>query len=257
MDAARIQLEGKLEQVEAAVVALKQVSASIRAETIRPHELANLTPQLETLEALLPQLRRRRDSAEVNGVLASVRSQTEALVRNAARLCRTLGLEAPRSVHEVQRVLTPHVPIRLSTRLIASGSELVLFGAMFVFSMFVTAMITFETRRAHGAPMPPIFLIVWLVQLGFLAVRSVPVVVSASSLRLGRFEWRLRELRNVHFEIPGWAQQRGQRVVIVVETTLGRTTRVKVPNAVDGLMAAVRAAGVPVSRSGLTSWWSP
>lgn len=245
MDAARIQLEGKLEQVEHATVVLRQVRASIRNETVGPRELASLTPQLETLEALLPQLRRHDDSAEVTEVRAAVRKNTEALVRSAARLCRTLGLPAPRSVHEVHRFLAPHVPIRLSTRLIARGHELVVLAATVVIATVSVSL-----------GMPPLFFIAWVVQVIFLAARSVPVVVSASSLRLGRFEWRLRELRNVHFEIPGWAQQRGQRVVIVVETTLGRTTRVKVPNVVDGLMAAVRAAGVPVSRSGLTSWWS-
>ncbi|MER2559858.1 MAG: hypothetical protein ABTQ32_04010 [Myxococcaceae bacterium] len=245
MDAARIQLEGKLEHVEQALVVLRQVSASIRDETIGPRELASLTPRVEALEALLPQLRRHADSAEVTEVLVAVRKNTETLVRSAARLCRTLGLPAPRSVHEVRRFLEPHVRIRLSTRLIARGHELVVFAATFAIAMVFVSL-----------GMPPLFLIAWLVQAVFLATRSVPVVVSASSLRLGRFEWRLRELRHVHFEIPGWAQQRGQRVVVVVETVLGRTTRVKVPNAVDGLMAAVRAAGVPVSRSGLNSWWS-
>lgn len=245
MDAARIQLEGKLEQVEHATVVLRQVSASIRNETIGSRELASLTPELETLEVVLPQLRRHDDSAEVSEVLAGVRKNTEALVRSAGRLCRTLGLPAPRTVHEVHRFLAPHVPIRLSTRLIARGLELVVLVATFVIAMV-----------SVGLGMPPLFLIAWLVQVVFLAARSVPVVVSASSLRLGRFEWRLRDLRNVHFEVPDWMQQRGQRVEIVVETTLGRTTRLKVPNAVDGLMVAVRAAGVPVSRSAATSWWS-
>lgn len=247
MDAARIQLEGKLEQVEHALVVLRQVSASIRSETIGSRELARLVPQLEALETLLPQLRRHHDSAEVSKVLAGVRKNTEALVRSAARLCRTLGLPAPRSVHEVQRFLAPHVPIRLSTRLIARWWELAIVATMFPFSVFAAFAMT---------PAPPLFLMVWLVQLLFLAGRSVRVVVSASSLRLGRFEWRLRDLRRVHFELPGWAQQRGQRAVVVVETALGRTTRVKVPNAVGPLVAAVMAAGVPTSRSTLRSWWS-
>lgn len=246
MDAARIQLEGKLEQVEASIVVLKQVSEALRSETIRPRELAAIGPQLEILEPLLPQLRRHQDSDDVKKVLSLVRTTTERLVRNAGRLCRTLGLPEPRSVHEVQRFLEPHVPIRMSTRLIARPGELVMLTTMFAVS----------TLASVTAGMPPAFLIVWLAQFLFLAVRSVRVVISASSLRLGRYEWRLRDLRNVHFEVPGWMQQRGQRVVVVVETTLGRTTRVKVPNTGEGLIAAVRATGVPVSRSGLSSWWS-
>lgn len=248
MDAARIQLEGKLEQVEASLVVLKQVSGSLRDGTIGVLALARIAPELKSLESLLPHLRRFDDSQEVGRVLSAARVTTTRLVRDAARLCRTLGLPAPRSVHEVQRLLEPHLPIRLSTRLIARGSELVLLLGMFVFAVAAFSL--------TDARIPPIFLIVWVAQVLFLAARSIHVVVSATSLRLGRFEWRLRELRNVHFEIPGWGQRRGQRAVIVVETTLGRTTRVKVPNAVDGLMAAVRAAGVPVSRSGMDSWWA-
>lgn len=250
MDAARIQLEGKLEQVEASVVVLKHVSEALGSEEIGPRELATIAPQLETLESLLPQLRRHGDSDEVNEVLALVRTTTERLVRNAGRLCRALGRPEPRSVHEVQRVLAPHVPVRLNTRLIARWGELVIFATMFPVVLFATFAITAPDR------VPPFFLIIWLAMALVLAVRSVRVVVSASSLRLGPYEWRLEELRKVHFELPGWSQQRGQRAVVVVETVLGRKTWVKVPNAVEPLSRAIMMAGVPTSRSTLGSWWS-
>ncbi len=253
MDAARIQLEGKLEQVEASIDALKRVGELLRSEEIGPRELATLGLQLEALEVLLPQLRRHDDSHDVNEVLATVRTTTERLVRHAARLCRTLGLPQPRSVHEVRRILEPHLPIRLSTRLIARWWELVMLGGMFWFSLVTTFAMSSQPR---GAAPPPILLILWLVQCFIFVVRSVRVVVSATSLRVGGYEWRLKDLRKVHFELPGWSQQRGQRAVVVVETTAGRTTRVKVPNAVDGFMRAMMTTGVPTSRSTMRSWWS-
>lgn len=125
-----------------------------------------------------------------------------------------------------------------------------MFATTFPLALFATFAITAPDEA------PPIFLIVWLSMALVLAVRSVRVVVSARSLRLGSYEWGLEELRKVHFELPGWSQQRGQRAVVVVETVLGRKTWVKVPNAVEPLIRALMIAGVPMSRSTLGSWCS-
>lgn len=244
MGSARIRLEGRLEQVEAAVAALKSVRASLRGGA--PGALGRLPRLLTSLEEHLPQVRRHRGSTEVRAALAALRLETHGLVEEGGRLAKSLGLPAPRSVHEVCRVLTPHLPLRMNSRVIAKPFELVILVAA-----PAVWLIAFGSQLPPGAPtMVPVFLAIWLFQALFLLARSVRVVLSARVLKLGRHEFAVADIRTVHVELPGWFGKRGERAKVIVENQLGLRTTVKMPNALEPLMNALRQSGVRVIQTG-------
>lgn len=144
-------------------------------------------------------------------------------------------------------MLEPHLPIALNTRLVGRWWELMLIGAMALASLT-------QAAAMEAAPLRLLFGY-WLVVLAWLLGRSVRLVVSPSLLRIGRRSWKVSDVRRVHFEVPGWLQQRGQRAVIVVEPKRGPSTRVKVPNAVAPVMRALQMVGVEVSSTRRRAWW--
>jgi hypothetical protein len=245
MGSARIRLEGRLEQVEAAVATVKSMRESLK------HGFPGLLPRvpqlLESLEAHLPEVRRHRGSAEVQATLRSLRSETEKLVADGSKIAVGLGLPIPRSVHEVCRVLTPHLPVTMNSRVIARPCELVLlFGLLPVWLSVVGGAAT-----ANGAlPVVPMLLVFWGAQIGFALGRSVRVVLTARVLRLGAREFPLADLRTVHVELPGWMSGRGARATVTVETQRGLRTTIKMPNALGPFMKALRERGVPVVQTG-------
>lgn len=238
----RIQLEGKLEQVERSIAALKRVADGLRSGELGPSTLESIEEENTRLESLLPELRRHHASKEVSDALALVKPTREMLMKNAARLSRTLELPAPRTVHEVSSVLAPHLPVSFATRLYGPWWQL---AAMAV----IPAMLGFAARHApSGVPVFQFVIAVTVVQFVALLASSKRVLVSASSLRLGRLSWPLAELRSVHFQLPGFVRRRGRQVVhVTIETKAGRRTQVQLPNVADRLIEVIRRSGVSVS----------
>lgn len=244
MDSARIRLEGRLEEVEAAVAAVKSVRASLRDGA--PGALARLPVVLASLEQQLPQVRRHRGSTEVQAALGALRVETTGLVADGTRLAKLLGLTAPRSVQEVSQRLTPHLPLRMNARVIAKPFELAIFVAV-----PLMWLVAFSARLPSGAtPVVPLVLAFWGGQLLFLVARSVRVVLSSRVLRLGPCEFAVSEIRAVHVELPGWMSRRGERAKVIVETRFGPQAPIKMPNALGPFMNALRESGVRVVKTG-------
>lgn len=245
MGSARIRLEGRLEQVEAAVSTVKSVRESLKYGF--PGLLPRVPELLESLEAHLPEVRRHRGSAEVQATLRSLRSETEKLVADGSRIAAGLGLPIPRSVHEVCRVLTPHLPVAMNSRVIAKPYELVLLFGVLPFWLSVVG----GAAIANGAlPAVPMILVFCGAQLAFLLGRSVRVVLTARVLRLGTREFPLADLRAVHVELPGWTSGRGARATVAVENQKGLRTIVKMPNALGPFIRVLRESGVRVTQTG-------
>lgn len=245
MGSARIRLEGRLEQVEEAVSTVKSARASLHRGA--PGSLARLPRMLTALEELLPQVRRHRGSKEVQATLRALRLETGGLVADAGRIAEAIGVPLPRSVHEVCRVLTPHLPVTMNSRVIAKPYELVIvFGLLPIWLSVVGG-----AAIANGAlPFVPVVLVFWGAQVAFFLGRSVRVVLTARVLRLGAREFPIADIRAVHFELPGWTSGRGARATVALETQRGLRTTIKMPNALGPFIKALRKSGVHVTQTG-------
>ncbi|MDP1917992.1 MAG: hypothetical protein Q8L14_17240 [Myxococcales bacterium] len=240
MGSARIRLEGRLEQVEAAVATVKSVRASLRGGF--PGLLPRLPELLRSLEDHLPHVRRHRGSKEVQAALRALRLETEGLVAAARRTAEAIGVPLPRSVHEVCRVLTPHLPVTMNSRVIAKPYELVL--------LVWLSVVGGAALATGGGPAVPLIFVFWGAQVAFLLGRSVRVVLTARVLRLGAREFPLADLRAVHVELPGWTSGRGARATVALETQCGLRTTIKMPNALGPFIKALRESGVHVTQTG-------
>lgn len=244
MGTARIRLEGRLEEVEAAVATVKSVRASLRGGF--PGLLERVPALVASLEEHLPHLRRHRESDEVATVLREVRVETTGLVTDGARLAKSLGLPEPRSPQEVCRVLASHLPLRLNERVIAKPVQL----AFVLLFPFLWLWFFWNQLPLGSGPIIPMMVTFWVVQLGFLFARSVRVVLTAQVLRLGASEFRMSEIRAVHVELPGWLSRRGARAKVTVETRFGRQAAIAMPNALGPFLRALQESGVQVVRTG-------
>jgi hypothetical protein len=112
-------------------------------------------------------------------------------------------------------------------------------------------LVAFSSRLPSGAtPIVPLMIAFWGGQVLFLLARSVRVILSSRVLRLGRSEFLVSEIRAVHVELPGWMSRRGERAKVIVETQFGLQAPIKMPNALEPFIQALRESGVPVVRSG-------
>lgn len=182
----------------------------------------------------------------MQATLRALRLETEGLVADAGRIAEAIGVPLPRSVHEVCRVLTPHLPVTLNSRVIAKPFELAIFLAA-----PVGWLVAFWSRLPPGATqVVPMLLTIWLFLGLFLLARSVRVVLSARVLKLGPHQYPVSEIRAVHVQLPGWLSRRGERAKVTVETRFGLNAPIKMPNALGPLMKALRQSGVQVVQTG-------
>ncbi len=233
-----------MEQVEAAVAAVKSVRACLRGGF--PGLLWRLPELLTSLELHLPHVRRHRGSKEVQAALRALRLETNGLVADGGRLAKSLGLPAPRSVQEVREFLAPHLPVKMNARVIAKPFQLAILVVV-----PVVWLVAFSSRLpSRATPVVPMVIMFVAGQVLFLRARSVRVVLSSSVLRLGQSEFLVSEIRAVHVELPGWMNRRGELATVVVETRFGPQAPIKVPNALEPLMKALRESGVRVIQTG-------
>lgn len=244
MDSARIRLEGRLEQVEAAVAAAKSVRASLRGGS--PGLLGRLPERLASLESHLPHVRRLHASRQVQAVLEALRVETNGVLAEGQRLARSLGLPEPTSIQDVNEALLPHLPLRMNSRVIAKPFQLAILLAAPPIWLFVL----WGRLPRGGAPVVPMLLAIWVFQLLFFLARSVRVVLTAQVLKLGQHEYPVSEIRAVHVELPGWLSRRGERAKVAVETRFGLNATIKMPNALEPFIRALRESGVRVIRTG-------
>ncbi|MBM4782960.1 MAG: hypothetical protein GQE15_35220 [Archangiaceae bacterium] len=231
MSDVRIALEGRLEQLEASVVFMRQVRALVDKRGVARAALEQVDLCLRTIAATVPATRRFSTSPEVVAAFESAGAEMTQLLRAARRLCRHLDVPLPRTVLEVRAALAPHLPIHLSTTLAGTRTENV--GALLIPALLVGAAAVLPA----GAP---VLLVVALVLLGVSFVHGTKrVVVSATRLRLGPRSWALDDIRRIVIDGPS--------MVVAIETTHGTTCEVLLPGAIDPLLAALRACRVPVS----------
>ncbi len=178
----------------------------------------------------------------MQATLRALRLETEGLVADSRRIAEAIDLPLPRSVHEVCRVLTPHLPVTMNSRVVATPSELVLLVWLSVLGGAAIA--------TGGVPAVPLIFVFWGAQVAFLLGRSVRVVLTARVLRLGAREFPLADLRAVHVELPGWTSGRGARATVALETQRGLRTTIKMPNALGPFIKALRESGVHVTQTG-------
>lgn len=234
MSDVRIALEGRLEQVEAAVEKLRRVGALMRNTRVAREDLDRVDLALRTIAATVPATRRFSTNPEVVAAFRAVAAEMTQLLRGARRLCRHLDVPLPRSLHEVRAALGPHLPIHLSTTLARTRREKV--GALLIPALLIGAAVVVPA----GVPVLPL-LIAALALLGVSFVHGTKrVVVSATRLRLGARSWALDDLRRIVIDGPSM-------VVVTIETTAGTTCEVLLPGAVDPLLAALRTCRVSVS----------
>lgn len=183
----------------------------------------------------------------MQATLRALRLETGGLVADAGRIAEAIGVPLPRSVHEVCRVLTPHLPVTMNSRVIAKPYELVIvFGLLPIWLSVVGG-----AAIANGAlPFVPVVLVFWGAQVAFFLGRSVRVVLTARVLRLGAREFPIADIRAVHFELPGWTSGRGARATVALETQRGLRTTIKMPNALGPFIKALRKSGVHVTQTG-------
>jgi hypothetical protein len=202
---------------------------------------------LSALEEHLPQVRRHGGSQEVQAALRALRLESEGLVADSSRIAEAIGVPMPRSVHEVCRALTPHLPVRMNSRVIARPYELVLLLGLLPVWLSVVG----GAAIANGAlPAVPLILVFWGAQVAFLVGRSVRVVLTARLLRLGASEFPLADICAVHVEQPGWLSGRGARATVAVETQRGVRTTIMMPNALGPFLKALKQSGVRVTQTG-------
>lgn len=183
----------------------------------------------------------------MQAALRALRLETEGLVADCGRIAEAIGVPLPRSVHEVCRVLAPHLPVRMSALVMGPPVELVALFVVFPAWCAIVAGLSAALGAPHAIPVVVGF---WLSSVFFCVKRSVRVTVTESVLRVGTHEFALADIRAVTVELPGWLRGRGARATVRIESRRGVSTTVTMPNALGPFIKALRQSGVRVTQTG-------